>query len=315
MKKKLFWNLMLLLLLVFCMDRLMGIVLKKFYYNEKQGYTFLTTYSVNHAKEDLLILGSSRASHHYVSQMFEDSLGIKAFNIGRDAMDINYHTIMLKSVLSRYTPKIVILDISLIEFQDLEDQATKNLQLVSALLPYISDNPIITNELNQFNKPEVIKAKLSMLYRFNSLLVPIVQHNLKIGNVEQLGYEPRYNTINYNVPPYEENRVRPIDSKKFNRLKEIIDLCENKGVKLYFVISPNRNKFRHNTIELTKTTLRIYNYNVWDYSSDPVFQTNAYFHDTIHLNHKGALLFSSMIIAKIRTEMAFEIKKRTPKCP
>lgn len=41
-------------------------------------------YIANKATDDIIILGSSSATHHYVLQIIEDSLGLSCYNCGEE---------------------------------------------------------------------------------------------------------------------------------------------------------------------------------------------------------------------------------------
>ena len=46
------------------------------------GQTHKNEYIANDCVDDILILGSSKADHHYVPSVFEDSLGLSCYNAG-----------------------------------------------------------------------------------------------------------------------------------------------------------------------------------------------------------------------------------------
>ena len=110
MIKKVILNIALVLSVVFILDFTIGKTLRYYYFKESSGTHFRTTYAIEKTNADILIFGSSRANHHYVPAIFEDSLKMKFYNTGRDGNGIFFQLAVLKSILKRYTPKIIIFD-------------------------------------------------------------------------------------------------------------------------------------------------------------------------------------------------------------
>src|SRR5690349_19787023 len=92
--KKLF-----VLLLFFCLfDFLSGIVLNKVFQMQKSGKYYTTLYGLQHAKENILIFGSSHANENINTQLMEKKLKESAFNLGNQGMSLMYDYPMLKTI-------------------------------------------------------------------------------------------------------------------------------------------------------------------------------------------------------------------------
>ena len=135
--KYFFSKLIILFLFLFVSDFLIGNLLSYYYFNQKRGADYLTTYSIDSTKADVLIFGSSRASHHYRPPIFENHLNLTCYNVGRDGSFLFYQYAVLKAVIKRYSPKIIILDFNDGEFS--KDES--NYDRISALLPYYKTHP------------------------------------------------------------------------------------------------------------------------------------------------------------------------------
>jgi hypothetical protein len=188
LKSHLLFKLAVALVFLICLDFLFGSTIKNFYFRQTSGPEFVTTYSIEKTKADFLILGSSRADHHYHPGVIEDKLKISCHNAGRDGFDIFYHYAILKASLSRYKPEIVILDLNTEDFRKLKDSYDR----LSALLPYYKDHPEIREIVDLKSRIERIKM-LSRIYPFNSTLSYII-----LGNTEY--NRKRRNEINGYVP-------------------------------------------------------------------------------------------------------------------
>ena len=73
-----------------------------------QGDTGKTYYSLNDVNTPVIIVGSSRAAHHYVTNMIEDSLRMSTYNVARDGCFFSYNCCVVNSIMDRYTPKLII---------------------------------------------------------------------------------------------------------------------------------------------------------------------------------------------------------------
>ena len=101
-----------LLVLVFAIDRILGILLDNMLPQiSNQGDSGKTYFSLYEVKTPIVIVGSSRAAHHYVTEMIEDSLKSPAYNVARDGCFFSYNCCVINSILDRYTPELIIWEI------------------------------------------------------------------------------------------------------------------------------------------------------------------------------------------------------------
>src|SRR6187431_2654079 len=95
-------------------------------------------YNSKNENFDVVILGSSRANNHFVSQMFEDK-GLKTFNYGMSGGHLFEASLLLKLMIERkYTIKNVILEADLNLSNDHEAEGISSL-----FLPYIHKSNVI----------------------------------------------------------------------------------------------------------------------------------------------------------------------------
>ena len=95
--KKVLIGLVSIIVLLVVADWAVGTWSEKMYYSSKYGMYKRQIYVMKEAKEDILIMGSSRAAHHYVPQIIEDSLGMTCYNAGSDGECIYYHYCLLSA--------------------------------------------------------------------------------------------------------------------------------------------------------------------------------------------------------------------------
>lgn len=298
-----FQRLFLLFTGVFILDFGIGTVLKFFYFKQESGAQYRTTFSIEKTDADILIFGSSRANHHYDPDIFEKGLGLSYYNAGRDGQFIFYHYAVLKAVLKRYSPKIVILDLSNNEFRKNKGAYDR----LSALLPYYTEHPEIQEIVNLRGPYERLK-NFSHIYPYNSLLFTIAVGNAefnkkKKGDVK--GYVALTKTYDSDILADTSSVIYEFDSLKVNAYRSFIKECANSKVKLYVVCSPYLIKSDHvdHSVRMAKEIAQENGIDFFDHSRDSVFLNNAkLFSDVAHLNREGAKVFSDILISRIKKQ-------------
>lgn len=293
----------LFLMILFLLDFSIGGILRRLYFKQDSGYLFRTTYSLDSTKAELLIFGSSTANHHYDTRIFENRMHTSVYNTGRDGNTIFYNYAIFQSVQKRYIPKIAILDFNVGEFKYLEDSYDR----ISSLLPYYEDHPEIRPIIQLKSHYEKFKL-LSKIYPFNSLLFSIGVGNTDYNKTrdhinDDNGYVPLEHVWNQkllNDTSAAHYNYR-LDSNKINIFKSFLIECTLNKIKLFIVISPRFMKYNSDpTIETARNIANEYNHPFFDFSKDTLFWTHReYFADLVHLNEKGAHVFSNIVIDKI----------------
>src|SRR5919205_2896173 len=108
------YKLLILLAIMFVVDRVGGSIMAYFYEKEPLGDAAAFSHAIENPNEDILVYGSSRAMHTYDPRVFEKELGLSCFNCGRNASTIIYHAAILPSALDRkgIPPRAIILDVT-----------------------------------------------------------------------------------------------------------------------------------------------------------------------------------------------------------
>ena len=233
--------------LVFCIllvsaDWAVGTWSKKMYYKSKYGIFRRQIYSLTESQDDLLILGSSRAAHHYVPQIFEDSLGMSCYNAGSDGMCIYYHYGILASRIQRgCPPKMVVLEVI---GTDAEVSQGATFSLDAALdryAPHYGEFAEIDSMFALNGWKEKVKL-LSKTYKYNSKLVQTIKCNY-IPWPEDRGYEALNGMmqITENVVAdilETSSKQLNIENRKLVYLQKFIDVCKIHDIKLVICYSP-----------------------------------------------------------------------------
>lgn len=155
---------------------------------------------------DLLVIGSSRAMHHYDPKILEGKLGLNAYNAGFDGQGTLLGYGLLKGMLSRHKPKIIICELTP-QFDVYKDN--KNVS-INILAPYHKVNGVdsLFNDIDYTEKYKMI----SNAYVYNSKLLRILP-NIILGRDGFLkGYDPLSSSMKAirNSPPLRQLHMKPI---------------------------------------------------------------------------------------------------------
>jgi hypothetical protein len=248
---------------------------------------------------DMLIIGSSRANHHYVPSVFEDSLKISFYNAGRDGNGTFYQLALLKTILNRYTPKIIVFDYSSVFFKGPEEY-----DQMASLLPYYRTHKEIRPIVEMKSPFEKIKL-LSEIYPFNSQLLTISVGNLKMNKkrvADDKGYVALHRIWPFPLDSVAQSSVQEFDTVKINAFTECLLAAKKSGVKIFVVCSPIFQKYTNNQqIDKCREICNSVGLPFWDYSKDDFFLNNSHlFQDIVHLNDNGAREFSKILASKIK---------------
>lgn len=298
-----FYKLFLIVCILFVVDYLAGLSLKQMYFGQTSGTYYRTSYSISETNADLLIFGSSKAIHYYNPSVFEDSLHLSCYNVGKEGLEMFYHYAILKSVLQRYKPKKIILDLTREGLCFNQDSYDK----IATLLPYYDSNPEMREIIYMKSPYERLKL-LSKTYPYNSMILPMLAFNTEFVRKRKThyqGFEPLQTTDTSLVRKMliaqskREVAESSIDTVKTGVFKRFIEDCIQSKVGLVVIVSPYLlNEDRgYQSIQLARSICKEYNVDFLDYCYLPGVSDNVkYFFDETHLNGVGANEFSKIVL-------------------
>lgn len=287
-------------IIAFVFDFIIGSLFNYLYFKQTSGWEYRTKYSIEDTKADILIFGASRAQQQYNPVFFEERLNQTCYNVGRDGEPIFYYYAVLKGVLNRYTPKMIILDIENGVFQESQSSYDR----IAVLLPYYKNHPGMRSIIELRSPYEKFKLQ-SRIYPYNSLLFKIAIGNTEFNkkrNEDIKGYVPLTRALDEPIRTVDFSKKYDIDSNKVNFYKSFINDCNKANVKLYIVCSPY---FIHSigsdsSMVLAKEIAGENNIDFFDFSKDELFLNNSrLFDDTVHVNVAGSKIFSNKLIDTI----------------
>ncbi len=307
--KKIIINVLIITIIVFILDFSIGKTLRYFYFKETSGLHYRTTYSFDSTKAEVLIFGGSRANRHYVPQVFEDSLNMSFYNTGRDGNGIFYQISLLKSILKRYTPKVIVLDyVGGFEYD------AESYDRMSSILPYYGSHEEIRKTIESKSPYEKVKL-ISQIYPFNSKILTIAIGNMEINKkreIDDKGYVPLFTTWNEKIDSQNIELINDIDSNKINAFRDFLILSKKSNIKVFVVFSPIYLKMKNTPgIEICYNLCSSEKIPFWNFSEDTLFQNNnKLFSDIQHMNNNGAIIFSKIICEKIKNSYQYSSIKK-----
>ncbi len=292
--KKIIIKLIILSIIIFISDYTIGKICHFLYVNAKGGYTE-RNYSIMHrTTEDILILGSSRATHHYVPSIITDSTGLSCRNCGIDGMGIILEYGQLQVISERYIPSITVIDINAPFCIETNDN-TKYL----SYLKMESHNNLISEILRDIDKTERYKC-ISQMYIYNSQILKLLADYYAPSILSNDNGYISIKGVTNNFPTKFNDYDFSVDSIKLKYIEKTITEFKNK-TKLIFVISP--------VIAATQTPsvykplyllCEKYNVTLLDYSASYFSLKKEYWKDSAHLNNEGATAFTKQFASDLK---------------
>jgi hypothetical protein len=243
-------------------------------------------YNSNPKDYDVVILGSSRANNHFVSQMFEDK-GLKTFNFGMQGSKLFESDLVLKLLLEKKNKiKNVIIDVDVTLKSENNSEAT-----VLKFYPYLKSSPAIQThfgDLPDFNfnyfVPFYRYAKYETKIGFREMIFSCLNKKSK-----EL-YFGGYSALEKNKNKLEES-LSGISPKRNQYYEEIKRICRANKINLIAVMTPmcENTKGINYFDKVQKLYPEIHNY-------ENVVIEDKYFASCGHMNDEGARLFTARIL-------------------
>ena len=250
-------------------------------------------YVCKESNEDVLVFGSSRAKHHYVPDIIEDSLNVTCYNAGEDGNGIILGYGFLKMVTRRYSPKLIIYDVS--DFDLYEDDNMKYLDLMK---PYYHE-PGIDSIFWAVN-PKSRVMMVSNLYRYNTTCLRVLGNFIHPMNNYPKGYSPLTQTMDYE-PEIKEKKHVEVDELKIHFFEEFIQLSKSKGINLICCVSPLYKESQYSEqFKPVEQLCASHGVPFLNYAADPdISPEKLFFKDRTHMNDKGACFYSRKLMERI----------------
>ncbi len=295
-KGKIFIKIILSILLIISLDKLIGIGMNYTVSHARNGNIYELNYKLFMAKPGIVILGSSRANHHYNTTLIQEKLKVKTINYGQDGSDVVLWYTFLKIILAHTKPSLVILDIKPNEFNEFN-----NLNEMSQLYPLANKVRINDEELNIISPFEKWKL-MSNCYRFNGIAIEQIvgMFGKKTDTAAISGYSPL--PVKKVFMQKKERNEIAFQKRLYNYFLKIIDLCKKNDIKLIVCISPfDDHVIYERSVEETRQACNQTNTPFVNYlNNELVYFPDSLFADVSHLNSAGADIFTKDFLTRLK---------------
>lgn len=289
--KKAFVKLILFLLLFYLTDVMVGHL---FAYMQSHSPSYRPGYIANHAKEEVIIFGSSKGENNYNMELLNDSLGLPCLNCADTGNGIILMYGRYLMLTKRYTPKVIIYDIR----PQFDLYQNDNSKYTMRLKPFYEelgiDSIIYSTDINEQYKIQ------SALYRYNFQFMEILKEYASRSPFNRSKNNLSMQKMKI-IPKASEPQSLEYDSLKLYYLEKMIKDSKQRGIHLVFVISPEY--FHYNSINYTPLISLCQQYNIpfVDKSADEQYVgCNDLFKDSLHLNYWGATKWTQFIVRYIQ---------------
>ncbi len=236
---------------------------------------------------DVIILGTSRANNHFVSEMFEKE-GLKTFNYGMSGSHLFETSLLLKLMVERgWNIKNVIVETDLNLSNEKRDDGT-----FGRFMPFMHKSKTITEHFKK--EPDFTELYYVPFYRY-------IQFDAKVGFrawYKTLVDEPTntlanngYYPLGFNPKANMKNNIASLVPLRNRYFEEIKQICKDNHINLIAVTTPMCSNVKG--MEYFKKVKALYP-EIKEY--EHVVEGDDYFSSCGHLNDKGARLFTSKVI-------------------
>ena len=289
--KKFIFRIILILSAIIIIDSLFGILCKNLTNNSIGGDTAKFRYISKECNDKILIMGSSRCSHHYIPSIITDSLNASCYNCGVDGNGIITMYGLLNVIFEHNTPDIIVYDIT----HSFDLQKNDNLKYLGRLKQFYH-NKEVKAVFGKIDKKETYKMYSSM-YQYNSRLLQLVADNISPKQENHKGYKPLSGCMDYE--PKNDYKAIEYDPVKLDFIEQFILECNNKS-QLVFTISPYYFPSDDKIYEPVRELCSKYDIPLLEHHNNELFvKQKKYFKDSVHLNHEGAQEYTRIIIQQI----------------
>lgn len=296
--KRFIIKLLAFLLLMFIVDRAVGLGMKYMQEHAKGGYVGHHNKIIYNSYEDILIFGSSRAIHHYNPQIIKDSLGVSCYNCGQDGNGIILFYGWWQIMKERHTPKLVIYDVT--PGFDLLVGEDNHKYLGWLRSEY--DNKNIKQIFEDVDYTEKYKMQ-SMMYRYNSkFLQNIVDFIHPIFKIKSDGFLPLKGALDEMKikKKRRDSEIPKIDSLKLELIEKLVVDIKRHNSQVILVASPVWYGKEDVQFDALRRICKEHNVQFFNYSNNPKYlKNNRFFKDGSHLNARGADEFTKDLIIEL----------------
>jgi hypothetical protein len=236
---------------------------------------------------DVIILGTSRANNHFVSELFEKK-GFKTFNYGMSGAHLFETSLLLKLMIERnWKIKNIIIETDLNLCNEKRDDGT-----FGRFMPFMHQSKIISDHFK--NEPDFAELYYIPFYRYIQFDAKVgfrAFYKTAVGEPTNVLANNGYYPLGFNPKANMKNNIESLVPLRNHYFEEIKQICKSNNINLIAVTTPMCSNVKG--MDYFKKVKKLYP-EIKEY--EHVVQGDQYFFSCGHLNDKGARLYTKKII-------------------
>lgn len=243
---------------------------------------------------DMLVMGSSKAHHNYIPQVFTDSLGLTCYNAGYDGNGIILAYGILSMIEEDRLPKLIVYDVKP-QFDIYKYKGDGDYTRYFQKMKIFYGEEVVNSIIRRISRLELIKL-WSGLVRYNGELINTIFGFCRRPIMDDsYGYKPAFGQLEEDTMQ-EKDYTNHLDLIKLVFFRDFIRLVKEKNITLVVVFSPEYKTPFSDDFQPIRDLCDSESILVVDCFDDPSFQKMELFKDHCHLNEQGAEEFTSRIV-------------------
>ncbi len=249
---------------------------------------------------DLIVLGSSISLNNVNSDTIASCTGTSKFlNLSVWSLNIEAILMLARYYVNRYSPKVIITATSPVDFNN-EHSFPDFSSSISRMNRYINQWPDWYFYLTRYNLSAISK-RAETLRKYSD-----PGHSKSLCFDFAGGVPLTVKNADKN-PFHLKQTMKFMQEKHYKALDELCSFLKKKNIRFFLVQSPTHPYFIENNssekrfrkhIERIKSIVSRYNHNFLDLSSNTIYEQDD-FADNIHLQTKGAIKFTHLMMQKV----------------
>lgn len=236
---------------------------------------------------DVIILGTSRANNHFVSELFAEK-GLKTFNYGMSGAHLFETSLLLKLMVERgWKIKNIIIETDLNLCNEKRDDGT-----FGRFMPFMHQSKTITDHFkNETDFAELYYVPFYRYIQFDAKVGFRAFYKTAIGEPTNVLANNGYYPLGFNPKANMKNNIESLVPLRNRYFEEIKQICKSNNINLIAVTTPMCSNVKG--MGYFKKVKKLYpEINEYEHIVDG----DEYFSSCGHLNDKGARLFTAKII-------------------
>jgi hypothetical protein len=238
-------------------------------------------------KYDVIILGTSRANNHFVSELFEKE-GLKTFNYGMSGSHLFETSLLLKLMVERgWKIKNIIVETDLNLSNEKRDDAT-----FGRFMPFMHQSKTITEHFkNETDFTELYYVPFYRYLQFEEKIGFRACYKTLVNEPTNLLHHQGYYPLGFNPSAKMKNNIEKLKPLRNRYFEEIKQICKVNNINLIAVTTPMCSDVKG--MDYFKKVKGLYP-EIKEY--EHLVEGDEYFSSCGHLNDKGARLYTTKII-------------------